>query len=113
MNSFSLSGKTALVTGAAGLLGKHHCEALASAGATVIAVDVERDPCEALARSLGGEAMGFAMDVTQPKSIQQVLEVVGKKHAGIDVLVNNAAINDKFETPSLAAENSRFENYPL
>jgi NAD(P)-dependent dehydrogenase (short-subunit alcohol dehydrogenase family) len=53
------------------------------------------------------------MDVTDPKSIQSVRDETLQKFGHIDILVNNAAINDMFETPALAAEQSKFENYPL
>jgi NAD(P)-dependent dehydrogenase (short-subunit alcohol dehydrogenase family) len=53
------------------------------------------------------------MDVTEPESIQAALELILLEYDCVDVLVNNAAINDMFETPALAAVQSRFENYPL
>jgi NAD(P)-dependent dehydrogenase (short-subunit alcohol dehydrogenase family) len=87
MELFSLKGKTAIVTGACGLLGKHHCYALAEAGAKVIAADVDEVASKKVAQELG--------------------------YGKIDVLVNNAAINDMFENPSAALELSKFENYPI
>lgn len=113
MKLFSLKNKVAIVTGAGGLLGQHHCEALAEAGANVVAVDIAEKMVGAVAKKLGRNHVGLEMDVTDPVSIKKVRDVVLKKFKHIDVLVNNAAINDMFENPSLAAEQSMFENYPL
>jgi len=53
MELFSLAGKTAIVTGACGLLGQHHCMALAEAGAQVVTTDLQEGPCKQLAERLG------------------------------------------------------------
>jgi NAD(P)-dependent dehydrogenase (short-subunit alcohol dehydrogenase family) len=110
---FDLTGKTAIVTGAAGLLGRRHCLALAEAGATVVATDVGQEACEAVARELGATALGIAADVTDPHSVRALAGEVLRRTGRVDVLVNNAAINDALENPATALELSRFENYPL
>ncbi len=113
MNLFSLEGKVAVVTGALGLLGRQHCAALAEAGANVVVCDLDGGACRSLAGELPTPAIGVALDVTQPDSIRAMLSLILAEFGHVDVLVNNAAINDRFETPALAAEQSRFENYPL
>lgn len=113
MNLFSLKGKIAIVTGACGLLGKKHCEALAEAGATVVVTDVSERQAKSFSKALGKNHLGLVMDVTDARSIREVRDAVMRKFRHIDILVNNAAINDMFENPALAAEQSKFENYPL
>ena len=110
---FSLEGKIALVTGATGLIGKEHCRALSEAGATVVVCDLDKAQSEEFAHSLDDRAIGGQIDVTKPESIEIVKNHIIKKYGQLDILVNNAAINDMFENPAAAAEQSRFENYPL
>jgi NAD(P)-dependent dehydrogenase (short-subunit alcohol dehydrogenase family) len=110
---FSLKNKVAVVTGALGLLGKQHCYALSEVGAIVIACDLDEKESESFAFSLEGENMGAGVDITTPDSIKRLKEKILKKYKKIDVLVNNAAINDMFENPSAAVELSKFENYPI
>jgi NAD(P)-dependent dehydrogenase (short-subunit alcohol dehydrogenase family) len=110
---FSLEGKVAIVTGACGLLGKQHCKALAEAGANVVVTDVNKDQTEVVAKELGNNNLGISMDVTSADSIREALQTILKHFGKIDILVNNAAINDMFENPALAAEQSMFEHYPL
>ncbi|QKJ28839.1 SDR family oxidoreductase [Mucilaginibacter mali] len=113
MEIFSLKGKIAVVTGATGLLGRKHCEALAMSGANVIATDVNEPAVKQLAANLGQQHKGMVMDVTSKQSVTGVLEAIMNEFGTVDILVNNAAINDMFEKPSMAAELSAFENYPL
>ncbi len=110
---FSLAGKTAIVTGATGLLGQHHCQALAEAGATVVVTDLDQAKCDAVAADLVNGSFGYAADVRDPESIRGLLAAILERAGRVDVLVNNAAINDMFENPSAALELSKFENYPL
>jgi NAD(P)-dependent dehydrogenase (short-subunit alcohol dehydrogenase family) len=110
---YSLNGKVAVVTGALGLLGRYHCLALSEAGAIVIVCDLGRYECEELAASLPSEAYGFQLDVTVQNSINNLRTFLQQKFGRLDVLVNNAAINDMFENKNAAFENSKFENYPL
>lgn len=113
---FSLANKTAIVTGALGLLGKHHCRALAEAGAHVVVTDLDGGGCEAFARSLGNgslpEALGCQMDVTSPDSLLQARHRIVTRFGGIDILVNNAAINDMVEHASTSASQT-FERFSL
>ncbi len=113
MKQFQLENKTVVVTGACGLLGKEHCNALAAAGANVVAADVNEKSSLELATTLGPNHMGIHIDVTNEDSLLEARRQILDRYKSIDVLVNNAAINDMFENPALAAENSKFENYPL
>jgi NAD(P)-dependent dehydrogenase (short-subunit alcohol dehydrogenase family) len=113
LDLFSLKNKTAIVTGACGLLGSRHAEALAGAGANVVVCDISEQACIDKARSLGTQHLGVAVDVTQPASLSAARDQILSKYGHIDVLVNNAAINDMFENPLLAGQQSMFENYPL
>lgn len=113
MNMFSLENKVAIVTGACGLLGKEHCKALAEAGANVIAADMDESKCKEFASQLGSKHMGLGMDVANANSLKKCKDVILEKYKTIDILINNAAINDMFENPLSAFEQSKFENYPL
>lgn len=113
MEKFSLRNKVSIITGALGLLGKQHCDALSEAGANVVVVDLDGKKCEEFATSLLTESIGIRLDVTDPESIKELRDKVFLKFGKIDILVNNAAINDMFENPKIAAEKSKFENYPL
>jgi NAD(P)-dependent dehydrogenase (short-subunit alcohol dehydrogenase family) len=124
MELFSLKNKTAIVTGACGLIGREHCRALAEAGANVIVADVNENVCEAFALSLakvspfGGDLegavhLGLAINVTDKSSLERGRDKILAKYGSIDVLINNAAINDMFENPAMAATQSMFEHYPL
>lgn len=112
-NLFSLEDKTVIVTGALGLLGKQHCYALSEAGAHVVAADLDEEKCREFAFSLPTRSMGIYLDVTDPQTVNRMRDQVLERFKRVDVLVNNAAINDMFENPKAALEQSKFENYPL
>jgi NAD(P)-dependent dehydrogenase (short-subunit alcohol dehydrogenase family) len=115
LERFSLRGKTAMVTGAAGLLGREHCEALGEAGASVVATDLDAGACESLARELERfdvAAVGIAADITDKASVERLKTRALDRFGAIDVLVNNAAVDDKFD-PGADLAASRFENYSL
>jgi NAD(P)-dependent dehydrogenase (short-subunit alcohol dehydrogenase family) len=113
MELFSLAEKVAVVTGACGLLGRQHCEALAAAGAKVVVADLDEVAAQAVAAGLGAGHLAIGMDVTDRGSLEAARQRILEKYRRLDVLVNNAAINDMFENPLLAAEQSMFEHYPL
>jgi NAD(P)-dependent dehydrogenase (short-subunit alcohol dehydrogenase family) len=116
MNSlelFSLKNKVAIVTGALGLIGKNHCTALAEAGANVIVCDLDESNCKEFATTLTTKSIGVGVDITNKSSVENLRDKVLKEFGRIDILVNNAAINDMFENPQAVAEQSMFENYPL
>ncbi|MBS1902703.1 MAG: SDR family oxidoreductase [Bacteroidetes bacterium] len=109
---FSLRGKVAIVTGAVGLIGKEHCRALCEAGAAVVVADLNEEHAQAFAATLPN-AIGAQLDVTSAASIVALRDRLLLTYGHINVLINNAAINDMFERPEQAGELSKFENYPL
>jgi len=113
MDLFSLDNKVAIVTGACGLLGVQHCEALAAAGARVVVADLNEESCLQVAGRLGEGHLALGLDVTSVESLERGRRRILDTYGRIDVLVNNAAINDMFENPLLAGQQSMFENYPL
>ncbi len=111
--NFDLTNKTAIVTGALGLLGKEHCYALAESGANVVVADVNETASIAFAEELGENHLGIGINVTDEASLKNARDKILARLGTIDVLVNNAAINDMFENPAMAKELSAFENYPV
>ena len=92
--SFDLTGRVAVVTGAAGLLGVKHCEALAAAGAHVVGLELEQAPAAALAQRLsadyGVKCLGLGADIRQRADVQQAMMDVMETFGRVDILVNNA-----------------------
>jgi NAD(P)-dependent dehydrogenase (short-subunit alcohol dehydrogenase family) len=115
--AFSLAGRVAVVTGAAGLLGREHCRALAEAGATVIATDLDLAGCHQTARALNDAGLRHvhpvAADITDADALGRVRDAALLAGDRLDILVNNAALNDRFADAEAAARLSRFESYPL
>ncbi len=115
---FSLRGKVAIVTGSLGLIGKNHCHALLEAGADLIVTDINHEQCKAFAGELSvqyrdSRIISQGADITLPAEVEMLRDLALHEFSRIDVLVNNAAINDKFEDPAALFEQSKFENYPL
>jgi NAD(P)-dependent dehydrogenase (short-subunit alcohol dehydrogenase family) len=113
---FSLSGKIIVITGAAGLLGEKHAEAVAAYGGTPVLLDLSQTAVDVLAEKLNKKyktnAIGFAIDITNERKVETVSNKVFKRFGKIDGLVNNAANNPKVEATS-EKNFSRLENFPL
>jgi 3-hydroxybutyrate dehydrogenase len=88
-----LKGQTAVVTGAAGGIGKEIALAFAREGARVAIADIALEATAdvaALIRGSGGEAVALPMDVTVEKSVREAVSSVAARFGGIDILVSNA-----------------------
>lgn len=109
LDSFRLDGKTALVTGGAGILGRKFVRGLAEAGAQIAVVDLDPDSASKVAAGIGPLAAGFGCDVSDPASVQACVDAVCARFGGIDILHNNAATKTSeprnFFVP--------FEEYPI
>ena len=115
---FNLSEKVAVVTGGCGLLGTEFTKALVSAGAKVVIGDINNDQVsivkdEITRKFKSSEISAFQLNVTDSQSIGDFLGQIEKIHGRIDILVNSAAIDPKFEKESELSEFTRFENFPL
>lgn len=115
-NLFKLNGKIIVITGAAGLLGKKHAEAIAAYGGIPVLLDLSQGEVEKVANELnekfGVAAVGRAVDITQEQQIEENVDWLINKFSRIDGLVNNAASNPKVEGDG-QKNFSRLENFPL
>jgi len=116
---FDLTGRVAIVTGGAGLLGYHHGAILAAAGAHIVVLDLAAaNPAlraEQLQLAHGPECLGLAADITSEPSLLAARDAILAKFGRIDILINNAANNPKVEADPLGEPKqwSRLENFPL
>ena len=94
--NLSLTGKTALVTGAATGIGRAIAVAMGNAGATVIVNHLGRPEqarhTVALIEAAGGSAWAVEADVSRAASVRHMAGVCLQRHGGLDILVNNAGI---------------------
>jgi NAD(P)-dependent dehydrogenase (short-subunit alcohol dehydrogenase family) len=115
---FDLTAKRILVTGAAGLIGREVCDAYAAHGARVIATDHNGAALTAQAEALRERRPDAAIetvaaDVTCTEAVYALFNGIRERHGGLDVLVNLAAIDAKFDAAAADIEPTRFENFPL
>ncbi len=114
---FDLTGRVVILTGGAGLLGKQYTRALLSAGARVVVADLQAEAAIAAARAaadeMGGESLGIGVDVTRNDDVERMVAAVLDRWGRIDILVNNAAIDPKFDAGVAQQQANTFEEYPL
>lgn len=89
---FDLTGKTALVTGASGGIGKDIAKGLHAAGATVGLSGTRRDALEALATELGARAHVLPCNLAQRSETDLLLPAAETAMGGVDILINNAGV---------------------
>ena len=118
LDKFNLTGKVAIVTGGTGLLGAEFCRTLAEAGAAVVVLDINEKrlaEVEADLTKKGFKALSVVTDITNPSSVRSMAETVVTKFGRIDVLVNSAALDPKFDPDAVqkGIAPGAFEEYPL
>lgn len=95
---FELSGKVAIVTGAARGIGLATAQELSRRGASVVIVDLDQDASSTAAESLSGPGYGTAADVTDRGAMQRVVAAAVDRFGGVDVVVANAGIASRGAT---------------
>lgn len=111
--AFDLSGRAALVTGAAGLLGRQFAQTLTEAGASVVLVDLNEAALNELAAKLGDKAKAVRCDVGEKASVKSAMDVAVKQFGQLDILVNSAALDPKFDKDEASKHSNSFEDYSL
>ncbi len=113
---FDLTGRVVVITGAAGLLGRQHVEAVAAFGGHPVVLDLNGDAAAALAASINAShdanAIGLATDITDEAAVERACVATLDHYGRIDALVNNAANNPKVED-GLDACSTRLEHFSL
>lgn len=87
-----LSGKTAIITGAAQGMGANHARRFVAEGARVVLTDLQEDAGAALAKELGEAARFVRQDVSSEADWDAVVKVAEEAFGGVDILVNNAGM---------------------
>ena len=116
LDKFSLKGKVALVTGGAGLLGREFCRTLAEAGAVVYCADLHPELVNAVAADMKAQNLDvrpIQLDVTDPASAESAVDEIVNQSGSLDVLVNSAALDPKFDPEHMESGSNAFEDYPL
>ncbi|MBT4147038.1 MAG: SDR family oxidoreductase [Gammaproteobacteria bacterium] len=116
-NKFNLSGRNALITGAAGLLGKQHAIALLEMGANIVLTDVNmsglgKTKAELISDYPDQKIVLLSMDVTSSRSIEKAQSSLQTDGIHVSILINNAAIDPKMKQGEVG-ESSRLENYDI
>lgn len=105
---FSLAGRTVVITGGGGILGRRMAVALAGAGASVAVVEPDIAKARAAVDAIEGEgvARAFAADITKPESVAAACEAIESALGPVYGLVNNAATKTQYFFEP-------FESFPL
>jgi NAD(P)-dependent dehydrogenase (short-subunit alcohol dehydrogenase family) len=118
LEKFNLSGKNALITGGAGLLGVEHAKAILIANGNVVLWDLNSAQLSnesiKLAHEFGKERVfALVVDVTNEAQISTALKQLIAKDIEIDILINNVAANPKYSSSDSQNDFSRLENFRL
>ena len=114
---FDLTDRVAIITGGAGLLGRQYLRTLLEAHARVVVADLHAEPAQReiddAVAEVGGEAIAVAVDVSKKASVENMVATVLARFNRIDILINNAAIDPKFDAAVAGQQANTFEDYPL
>jgi NAD(P)-dependent dehydrogenase (short-subunit alcohol dehydrogenase family) len=114
---FDLTGRVAIVTGGAGMLGLRHAEAIAEAGGIPVLADLSPDALEAAVQRLreraGVDAVAVEVDISNRDGVQAMVADVLNELGRIDILINNAALTVRGGSETLEGYFAPFEEYPL
>jgi NAD(P)-dependent dehydrogenase (short-subunit alcohol dehydrogenase family) len=113
---FDLSGRVAIITGGAGLLGVRHAEAIAEMGGVPVLLDRSEEQlaraATQLRASLGVEVAAEHCDITDRAAVHAVVERVRRRFGRVDILINNAALTVKGGGAEFDDYFAPFEEYP-
>ncbi|MCF0056748.1 SDR family oxidoreductase [Dyadobacter sp. CY356] len=118
-NSLSIAGKVVLITGAYGLIGQTISFAFLEQGAMVIMADIDETKKSTLENKISkdfsdDQFLFQTLDIGNEKSCRNTMDAIIEKFGRLDVLINNAGLDAKFDKDSTGKINhSRFENYPV
>ena len=112
---FELSGRVAVITGGAGLLGYQHAATIAGLGGLPVLLDINAEALAAnaakLAAETGYQALTLVADITDLGALENAFEQLLARHGRVDILINNAARNPKVESAG-DKDFSRLEHFP-
>lgn len=114
---YDLSGKVAIITGGAGMLGEMHAEAIAEAGGRPVLADINEKEAIKKAKMISEkyhvDSIGTGTDITKKTEVEALLNSVLNRFGRIDILINNAAHDPKVKDKDENTAWSRFENFPV
>jgi NAD(P)-dependent dehydrogenase (short-subunit alcohol dehydrogenase family) len=114
---FDLSGRVAILTGGAGMLGRQYTRTLLAAGAKVVVADANAEQAVSAAQEamaeVGGDALPCTVDVRDKSQVDKLVETAVASFGRLDILINNAAIDPKLDSAVAGKLTSSFEDYPL
>jgi NAD(P)-dependent dehydrogenase (short-subunit alcohol dehydrogenase family) len=118
LSKFDLTNKWVVVTGAAGLLGRQHSTALLEVNANLVLLDKDKNKIIQVAHELNqlgfsGKILNYEIDITNESKVQAINDDLLAKKISISVLINNAAINPKYEVLAEGKNGSRVEDFDL
>lgn len=113
---FDISGRVAVITGGAGLLGEQHARVIAGAGGIPVLLDLNGERAAKMAQKISEEfavpAIGAQTNIVDRNDIERVLGETLSRFGRVDILINNATNNPKVQE-SGPVNFSRFENFPM
>jgi NAD(P)-dependent dehydrogenase (short-subunit alcohol dehydrogenase family) len=118
LSKFDLTNKWVVVTGAAGLLGRQHSTALLEVNANLVLLDKDKNRVIQVSHELNqlgfsGKILNYEIDITNESKVQAINDDLLAKKISISVLINNAAINPKYEVLAEGKNGSRVEDFDL
>lgn len=117
IESFRIDGRTVVITGGAGFLGKKHAEAVLDGGGIPILLDISEAALTRAVHELQTEYKGstvecYRADITDKGETENVCDDILRKYGRIDALINNAANNPKMSGETSDTEYTHFEDFP-
>lgn len=111
----SLTGRTALITGAGQGIGLSLARSLAAEGANVVLVDIARDALASAVEEIkltGARVYAGCLDISDPQSVERLRDDIRNKFEPIEILINNAAIGPEKNDPAYLATKPKFWKTP-